>query len=74
MASIQVLELRPVDGQIEDLSYDMTGSILGGSNIDCIRNFVSAFIEAFQAGDFYAIPEILTEYLQCIEADSGPIV
>ncbi len=30
MASIQVLELRPVEDQIEDLSYDMTGSIRGG--------------------------------------------
>ncbi len=30
MASIQILELRPVDGQIEDLSYDKTGLIMGG--------------------------------------------
>ncbi len=74
MASIQILELRPVEDQVEDLSYDMTGSILGGSNIDCIRNFISAFIEAFQSGDFLAIPEIVTEYVQCIEADTGPIV
>ena len=31
MASIQVLELRPVEGQIEDLSYDMTDIIRGGT-------------------------------------------
>ena len=30
MASIRVLELSPVEGQIEELSYDMTDSIRGG--------------------------------------------
>ena len=29
MASIQIHELLPVEGQIEDLSYDMTASIRG---------------------------------------------
>ena len=33
MASIQILELRPVDGQIEDLSYDKTGLIMGGGTM-----------------------------------------
>ena len=30
MASIQVLELRPVEAPIEDLSYDVTRNITGG--------------------------------------------
>ncbi len=30
MASIQVLELRPVEDKVEELSYDMTGNIFGG--------------------------------------------
>ena len=67
MASIQILELRSVEDQIEDLSYDMTGSILGG-NITCIRNFISDFREAFESGNFFAIPEIVAEYFDCIEA------
>ena len=33
MASIQVLELHPVEAQIEELSYDMTDSILGGFDV-----------------------------------------
>ncbi len=30
MASIQILEIRPVEYEVEELSYDMTGSIVGG--------------------------------------------
>ena len=30
MSTIQILELRPVEDKIEELSYDMTGSIRGG--------------------------------------------
>ncbi len=30
MASIQIVELHPVENQIEDLSYDMTDIIRGG--------------------------------------------
>ena len=43
MASIQILELRPVEAHIEDLSYDMTGSIVGGiepTYFDCVGNFL----------------------------------
>ena len=38
MASIQVLELHPVEGEIEELSYDMTDSIRGGG----LREFLAA--------------------------------
>ncbi len=34
MASIQVLELRPVEDQVEDLSYDVAGNIAGGGVIE----------------------------------------
>ena len=33
MASIKVLELRSLDDQVEDLSYDMSGSIRGGFDL-----------------------------------------
>ena len=33
MASIQILEIRPVEDQVEDLSYDMTDSIRGGFDL-----------------------------------------
>ena len=33
MASIQILEIRPIEDQIEELSYDTTGSIWGGSRL-----------------------------------------
>ena len=48
MASIQVLELSPVEAQIEELSYDMTDSIRGGG----LQEFVVALdacLEAFGA-------------------------
>ncbi len=40
MASIQILELPPVEAQIEELSDDMTGFILGGVEIN-----VSGFLQ-----------------------------
>ena len=33
MASIQVLELRPLEFEVEDLSYDVAGNISGGGAI-----------------------------------------
>ena len=36
MASIQVLEIRPLEYEVEDLSYDMTDSIRGGVGFELI--------------------------------------
>ena len=33
MASIQVVEIRPLEYEIEDLSYDVAGNISGGGAI-----------------------------------------
>ncbi len=38
MAGIQILELRPVEAPIEDLSYDMTSSIQGGQDGESFRD------------------------------------
>lgn len=40
MASIQILELRPVEAQLEDLSDDMTGRIQGGALVDSVLAIV----------------------------------
>ena len=74
MASIQILELRPLEAQVEDLSYDMTGSIMGGGDIDCVVEFVNDFIDAFTSGNLDLIPGILVTYLSCIEAEPGIII
>ena len=39
MASIQVLELRPVDAPVEELSYDEAGNILGGQDFNLETDF-----------------------------------
>lgn len=46
MASIQILEICPVEAQIEDLSDDLTDSIRGGS----IKLFTEAILDC--VGDF----------------------
>ena len=43
MARIQVLQLSTVEGQIEDLSYDMTDSIRGGGLSTAIEILVGCF-------------------------------
>ena len=53
MASIQVLELHPVEAQIEELSYDMTDSIRGGSLLgayDCVFDGVQKIFRELQDG------------------------
>ena len=51
MASIQILEIRPVEVEVEDLSIDVTGSIRGGNEkIDqiyhCFAEFLTALTDA----------------------------
>ncbi len=45
MASIQILEIAPVEAQIEDLSDDITSSIHGGSIFGQIDMLVDAIID-----------------------------
>ena len=58
MASIQILELDPVEGQIEDLSYDMTDIIRGGGLLD--------FIAALEGG--IRVTELFIESGNPVEA------
>ncbi len=68
MASIQVLEIRPLEVQVEDLSDDMTGSILGGA-LDCVAKYIDAFESAIREGDFNRVPRILVQYFQCLASN-----
>ena len=68
MASIQVLELRPVEDQIKDLSYDMTDSIRGGASasaiIDCLATFWDALAAAESVDDVFTAQAALIECLE----------
>ena len=78
MASIQILELRPVDGQIEDLSYDKTGLIMGGDDagfdlLDCAAAFLEK-VGAQLSGDGLTPGELYTflgEFLRCTVIVTG---
>ncbi len=50
MASIQVLEIRPVEVQVEELSDNITGSIRGGDENAAILDCVGLFLNALDAG------------------------
>ncbi|MGK7936509.1 MAG: hypothetical protein AB4206_12040 [Xenococcaceae cyanobacterium] len=48
MASIQILEISPVEGQIEELSYDMTDIIRGGGIPEAYGCLFKGIEEVFQ--------------------------
>ena len=58
MASIQILELHPVEAQIEELSYDMTDIIRGGGFLD--------FLAALEGG--LRVTELFLESGNPVEA------
>ena len=67
MSTIQILELRPVEDKIEELSYDLTGNITGGGLTDFITDVVlGALGEAF---DF-----LKTAYTECVKAGGDPVL
>ena len=45
MASIQIYEMRPVEDQLEELSYDEAGNIIGGSFVDKVLAFTESLVE-----------------------------
>ncbi|MDJ0576568.1 MAG: hypothetical protein QNJ65_15545 [Xenococcaceae cyanobacterium MO_234.B1] len=49
MASIQIVELHPVENQIEDLSYDMTDIIRGGGIPEAYKCLFKGIEEVFEA-------------------------
>ena len=71
MASIQVLELRPLEYEVEDLSSDMVGSIRGGFTeenlgiFNCLGRFFNDLedpdVSATQAlGNFFDCLALIT--------------
>ena len=79
MASIQILEISPVEYEVEELSYDITLNIRGGegeltSPLGCIGQF---FIElALEIGnevyDPGAILDITGRFLNCLGFVANP--
>ena len=65
MARIQILEISPTETPMEDLSYDMTGNITGGSLGSFIRELVLGAIKE----SFDLIRDLYTD---CIEAGGDP--
>ena len=73
MSSIQILEIPPVEAQIQDLSYDMTGSIVGGqviepTLIDCVSDLLGDLGRELGDADAdpYKILTIISDYLACV--------
>ncbi len=50
MAKIQILEIRPVETQVEDLSYDLTDSIRGGGVEEFTQAILICVGDYLQAG------------------------
>ena len=73
MASIQILEICPVENQIQELSYDMTDSIRGGGVeefVESMLNCVGQFLE--DAGDDSFDPLSSTgKFLNCVSFSFG---
>ncbi len=75
MASIQILEISPVEAQLEELSYDISGNIRGGegetfvSPLGCIGEFFTALAAELQneVYDPAAILKITGKFLQCLD-------
>ena len=66
MASIQVLELRPVEAQIEELSYDMTDSIRGGDLFDAVKILVECYSDFIRdISDGRSDPDIFRDFARC---------
>ena len=60
MASIQILELRPVECELEDLSYDITDIIRGGGleealtiAVECYRNLAKGIFDGLPNHDLF---------------------
>ena len=71
MASIQVLELRPVEGQIEDLSYDMTDIIRGGTirgAYECLFKGIGALLDELRGDGLTPTETVLiwSDTLTCV--------
>ena len=62
MASIQILELRPVEDQIEDLSVDITSSIHGGDGF--VENFFDS-IDRFLERILDDVDIDVNQFLRC---------
>ena len=63
MASIQILEIPPVEAQIEDLSDDITSSIHGGNIFEEIGRFVDELIR-FVGGETDKTIQCTRHFLQ----------
>ena len=63
MASIQILEIAPVEAQIEDLSDDITSSIHGGSIFGPIDRLVDEIIRLV-GGETDAVIQCTTRFLR----------
>ncbi len=53
MATIQILEIRPVEYEVEELSLDITSNIRGGVDVDdnaAILDCLGIFFEAVDSG------------------------
>ena len=72
MASIQVLEIRPVEVPIEDLSYDEAGGIQGGRIIETLM-FVADFYEDNNLSEFYdSFGAFFSQLLRVLDEPRGP--
>lgn len=71
MASIRVLELRPQEDLIEDLSYDMSGSIVGGTVSEiftCLADFWEGIFDAKSSEDVFLVQATL---IRCLDKAFG---
>ncbi len=73
MASIQVLELCPIEDQIKDLSYDEAGGIQGGADrITEALMFIVDFYETNNLGEFYdSFGEFFSQLLRVFDEPRG---
>ena len=74
MASIQILELHPVECQIEQLSYEAAASITGGGLLsdlaECYAELVEDLADAIEILSFdrrvEAVQEAFGDLAQCV--------
>ena len=75
MASIQILELLPVEAQIDDLSYDTTNLIHGGSipnAVDCIIDGLQEIGRELNMG--LSAKELFFIYLEALTCAVGELL
>ena len=72
MASVQVLEIRPLEYEVEELSADMVGSIWGGlSLLDCSGQYLRDLAAVYQPDGTFDVQGFLDatgKFLQCVDA------